>query len=68
VLELEVRVHPPSTLRNVDDGPQVVPELVIWERPPSTLRNINGGPLKGAVARDPGAQRLWSPPLGQGGE
>jgi hypothetical protein len=35
-VELEVRKHPPSTLRNVDGGPWEVPELKVRERPPST--------------------------------
>jgi hypothetical protein len=29
VPELKIREHPPSTLRNVDDGPREVPELMI---------------------------------------
>jgi hypothetical protein len=45
-----------------------VPELKIRERPPSTLRNIDDGPPGSAGARDLGAQLLWNPPLGQGGE
>jgi hypothetical protein len=49
-------------------GPREVLELKVQERPPSTLRNVNGGPPGGAKAEDLGAQRLRSPPLGQGGE
>jgi hypothetical protein len=29
VPELKIREHPPSTLRNIDDGPREVPELMI---------------------------------------
>jgi hypothetical protein len=49
-------------------GPQEVLELEVRKRPPSTLRNINGRPPRGVRAGDLGAQHLWSPPLGQGGE
>jgi hypothetical protein len=66
---LEIQERSRSTLRNVDGGGLgEVPELKIRERPPSTLRNIDDGPPGGARARDLGAQLLWNPPLGQGGE
>jgi hypothetical protein len=68
VPESEVRERPPSTLRNVEAGPREVPEPEVWERPPSTLKNVDDEPPGGAGAGDPGAQRLQSPPLGQGGE
>jgi hypothetical protein len=45
-----------------------VPEREVRERPPSTLKNVDGGPPGGVGAGDLGAQRLWSPPLGQGGK
>jgi hypothetical protein len=41
--ELNIWDCPPSTLRNIDDGPQEVLEQKICERPPSTIRNIDGG-------------------------
>jgi hypothetical protein len=41
-------------------------ELEIQERPSSTLRNVYDGPPGGAGAGDLRAQRLRSPPLGQG--
>jgi hypothetical protein len=34
----------------------------------SEVEDVDGGPPGGDQARDLGAQRLWSPPLGQGGE
>jgi hypothetical protein len=69
VPELEIRERPPPTVRNVDGGgPREVPELKIRERPPSMLRNVDDGPPRGVRVGDPGAQRLRSPPLGQGGE
>jgi hypothetical protein len=49
-------------------GPREVPKLEVRERPPSTLINVDDGPPGGAGARDSGAQRLQSLPLGQGGE
>jgi hypothetical protein len=49
-------------------GLREVPELKVREHPPLTLRNVDGGPPGGAGAGGPGAQRLRSPPLGQGGE
>jgi hypothetical protein len=53
----EIREHPPSTLRNIDDGPpwEAVPE--IQKRSPSTLRNIDCGTL-GGDDEDPGAPTI----------
>jgi hypothetical protein len=59
---------PTINAKNIDGGAQEVPTLEVLECPPSTLRNIDGGPPRGDGAGDPGAQRLWSPPLGQSGE
>jgi hypothetical protein len=59
---------PTINIRNVDDSPQEVPELKIWERPPSTLRNIDSGPPGGVGAEDLGAstinakKRRWRAP------
>jgi hypothetical protein len=36
VPELKIQERPLSMLRNIDDGPREVPELVIQESPPST--------------------------------
>jgi hypothetical protein len=58
VPELEVQERPPSTLRNIDDGPRQVLELEVWERPPSTLRNVNDRPPGGVGAGDPGAPTI----------
>jgi hypothetical protein len=49
-------------------GTQEMLELKVQYHPPSTLRNVDGGPPRGIRAGDLGAQRLRSPPLGQGGE
>jgi hypothetical protein len=64
----QVQQQPPLKLKMSMADPQDVLELEVQERPPSTLRNVNDGPPGGARANDPGAQRLRSPPLGQGGE
>jgi hypothetical protein len=58
VPELDIREHPPSTLKNVDGGPQEVSELDVRERPPSTLRDVIGGPLGGAGAEGPGSPTI----------
>jgi hypothetical protein len=47
---------PTINIRNVDDGPQEVPELKIRERPPSTLRNIDSGP------REVPGLKIWERP------
>jgi hypothetical protein len=44
VPELEIRIRPPSMLRNIDsEPPYEVPELEIRECPPSTLGNVDDG-------------------------
>jgi hypothetical protein len=53
VPELEVWERPPSTLRNIDGGPQEVPELEVWK-----LETLMAGPLGGA-----GCKVQQRPPL-----
>jgi hypothetical protein len=45
-------------LRNVDGGPQEVPELEVYERPLSTLRNVDDEPLRGDKVRGPRAPTI----------
>jgi hypothetical protein len=53
---LEIREHPPSTLKtSMTDPWEAVPE--IWERPPSTLKTPTAGPL-GDADGDPGAPTI----------
>jgi hypothetical protein len=58
VSELKIREHPPSTVRNINDGHREVSELEVRERPPSMLRNIHSGPSGGARAGAPGAPSI----------
>jgi hypothetical protein len=58
VPELKIRERPPSTLRNVNDGPQEVPKLKIRKHPPLMLRNVDGGPPGGVGTENPGAPTI----------
>jgi hypothetical protein len=59
--------RPPLKLKTSMAGPLGVLELEVRQHPPPK-EDVDGGPPGGARAGDPGAQRLQSPPLGQGGE
>jgi hypothetical protein len=57
-----------TKVEGIDGGP---PGGCWWQGPAlvtTEVEDVDGRPSGGARAGDSGAQRLWSPPLGQGGE
>jgi hypothetical protein len=58
VSELEIRKHPPSTLRNVDDGPPGGAGAGYPGASTINAKNVNGGVPRDVKARDPGASTI----------